>query len=157
MDKKYIETVENDLKLYNHVFRGIVRFNEVDMVGKIHNVQYFYYFEWAKNEYFKNLGIPISSETYFKEFPIMTVHSEIDYFNSAGFGDEFEIFTRISAIRHSSMKFENIIRKTGGTILAKGSAIVVHYNPTTLKSERVPERLRKLIRNFEGEVVEIEE
>ena len=55
------------------------------------------------------------------------------------------------------MKFENIIRKTGGTILAKGSAIVVHYNPTTLKSERVPERLRKLIRNFEGEVVEIEE
>jgi YbgC/YbaW family acyl-CoA thioester hydrolase len=103
----------------------------------------------------KNLGFKLDSRNFMKELPLMVVHSEIDYYFPAGFGDEYEIYTRISKIGRSSITFENIIRLKNGIILAKGSAVLVYFDTNTYQSTPIPENYKNLIINFENEKVEI--
>jgi acyl-CoA thioester hydrolase len=144
----------NELNKFRHAVKGQVKFAEVDSFGVVHNVQYLYMFEWARTEYIKNAGIRQTRTTYIKDFPLMVVHSEIDYFSPATFGDDYEVLTRVAFVKNSSLGFENIARLTDGTILARGKAVMVHLDYKTRQPVRIPDDLRERLKEIEGENVE---
>ncbi len=156
--KKEIEAkLIKSLQLYKYKLSGKVKFAEVDSYGVVHNLQYFFWLEWARTEYLSNLSKSIKPNDLIWKYPIMMVHAEADYFNSIGFGDEYEIYTRVKFIKDSSIGFENIILTKGQKILMKASAILVHLNPEERKPASVPDFLRELILDFEQDTVQLPE
>ena len=145
--------IEDSLHKFKFKVSGRVKFHEVDSYSIVHNLQYFYWLEWARIEYLHNLRSKEAGKISIYEFPVMSAHNEIDYFNTASFDDAYEVFTRISFIKNSSFGFENIIRLESGLLIAKASAILVNINFKTKQSERISDDIRELVMNFEGEYV----
>lgn len=143
----------NDLSKYKHIFIGRVQFSEVDSFGVAHNLKYLYWLEWARTDYLRSIGLKMNPKTFLTEHPIMTVHSEIDYFESCRFNDEYNVYTRISWIKNSSLCFENIITSED-RLLVKASSILVNVNPKTGESVRIDDKLRTLVKKYESDNVQ---
>ena len=144
---------EKESKLFKHSFQGTVQFSEVDSYGVVHNLKYFYWLEWARTDYLKALGVNVNPATFISEHPLMTVHSELDYFSPLKFMDSYIVLSRIEWIKESSLCFENIILSKNGVISAKGKSILVNVNPKKGESTRIEDDLRKLIIDYEKENV----
>jgi YbgC/YbaW family acyl-CoA thioester hydrolase len=144
---------DQDINLFKHTFKYTIQFSQVDSFRIVHNIQYFYFLEWARTQYLSAISQNIDPNLFLKEYPIMTVRSEIDYLNPSKFNDNIEVLTRISWVKKSSFKFENIIRLESGLVLATASSILVNFNPKLGKTERIPDDLRKMISDFELENV----
>jgi len=143
-----------ELAKYKFKISDKVRFAEVDSYGIVHNIQYMYWIEWSRTEYFRNLFVNMNPGVFIVEYPVMVVHAEIDYFGSAQFGDSYDVFSRISQVKNSSLKFENIIISDKKIILVKASSVLVHLNNKTNQPERIPDALRDKLKVFEGDDVE---
>ena len=144
---------EKDISLYKHVYNYQIEFSQVDSFRIVHNIQYFYFLEWARTKYLSAISRNIDPGFFLREYPVMTVHSEIDYINPCRFNDKIEVLTRISFVKNSSFRFENIIRLESGLPLATASSILVNFNPKTAQAERLPDSLRKMISDYEDENV----
>lgn len=140
---------EEELAKFKHIYPGRVQFSEVDSFGVTHNLVYFYWLEWARTDYLRNLGTKLNTRTFLKKHPLMSVHSEIDYFASSRFDDEYEVLTRIKWVKNSSLCFDNIIRLKDGELLVFGSSILVNVNPATQESVPISEEMRQLIKDYE--------
>lgn len=153
MKKQNVEEILKELPLYKHKFDGQVKFHEVDSFGVLHNIQYFYILEWARTKYFEFIGMPLTTRTYTLEHPIMTVNHEMNYYNPAQFTDNYEVFSRITEVRNSSLTFENLILHENGKLMAKASVVLVYLSNEDYKPTRIPDIFREGIRSLEGENV----
>ncbi|MFH1051401.1 MAG: thioesterase family protein [bacterium] len=148
--EEWLKELEEESRLFKSVTKGRVKFAEVDSYRVVHNLQYFFWLEEARIEYFRNLGVGLNPDSLINELLFMSVHAELDYFNAAVFNDEFEVLTRISEIRNSSFSFRNIIRLKNGLILASASATLAHVDPVKKTPKRISDELRLKVQNFEG-------
>ena len=148
-----LNELSEELSKFKFIYEGRVRFAEVDSYRVVHNLQYFYWLETARIEYLRNLNIGLNNISLINELLFMSVHAEIDYFNVAGFDDEYQVLTRISQIRNSAFSFRNIIRLKNGIILVSASATLTHVDPKTKTPKRINDDLRLKIKNFEGDGV----
>lgn len=121
-----------------------VQFHQVDSFRIMHNIQYFYAFENARVEFLQFLKLANSLDDLIYKFPVMTVHHSIDYFYPAFFGEELEIFTKVSHIGKSSIKFENIAVRNN-VLLCKAETVYVYIDPKTGESKEIPENIRKIL------------
>jgi YbgC/YbaW family acyl-CoA thioester hydrolase len=151
-DKKNISGTE--LEKFSHFYRGRVQFSEVDSFGVTHNLIYCYWLEWARTDYLRSIGIKMNPRTFLKEHSLMTVHSEIDYFSSSSFNDEYEVLSRIDWVKNSSLCFVNYIRLVkNNKILTRASSVLVNVDPQTGDSIPIGDDLRKMIKKFEQDNV----
>lgn len=149
--EQWLNELSEELKKFKFIYEGRVKFAEVDSYRVVHNLQYFYWLESARIEYLRNLDIGLNSRSLINELLFMSVHAEIDYFNVAGFDDEYQVLTRISLIKNSSFSFRNIIQLKNGLILVSASATLVHVDPKTKTPKRIADDLRSKIKNYEGD------
>jgi YbgC/YbaW family acyl-CoA thioester hydrolase len=112
-----------------------------------------YWLEAARIEYFRDLGIPIDRQSFVTKHRFVVARTEIEYVYAAQFDDPYTVFTRVSFVKNSSLGFDHVIRHENGSMLATAKSVLVHLNPATHKSERIPDSYRTLIREFEGENV----
>lgn len=145
-----IELLKTEIPNYKHKVNGRVKFAEVDLVGIVHNVQYFYMLQWAQTEYLLNLGLNIDPKKFTREMPLLIVHNEIDYHDSLTFNDDYYILTRISTINESSFIFNQLVADTSDKIIASGKSVLVHIDPREKVSKPIPSFLRQAIENFEN-------
>lgn len=136
---------------FKHVYSGEVKFSEVDSFNVVHNIQYLYWIEWARTKYLFDIGMPKNQDFFSKQFPLVTVHTKIDYFNSARFTNEYNVYTRVAFIKNSSIGFENLIRLRNNTNIARCEGVLVYVNSANNKVERIPDILRDLVKQYEAE------
>lgn len=149
------QDVLRNIDKFKHSISGQVKFHEVDSLGVVHNIQYFYFLEWARTKYFEFIGMPLNHKTYTAENPIMTVKHVMDYFNSAYFTDYYEILSRTKTMKNSSLVMENIIRLTDGKLIVKAEVTLVYLNNQDYRPTRIPEYIRNSISLIEGNDLEI--
>lgn len=149
------DDVVAEVNKFKFVTNDQVRFHEVDSFGVVHNIQYFYFLEWARTKYFEWVGFPLNHRTFTEENPIMTVHHEMDYFNPLYFTNEYEILTRTRIIKNSSMVMDNIIRNLEGRICVKASVTLVYMSNVDYKPTRIPDEYRDMIIQMEGDDIEV--
>jgi len=147
--KKDFSKIKEELKKYRHCTEGQVQFAEVDSFGVVHNVQYLYWLEWARTLYFSEIGVDLNNHTYTKQFPIMVVHTEIDYLNPLHCFDKYKIFSRVSEIRNSSFSMENIVMSENGEINAIAKVVFVYLDIKNKQKTKLPEEIRKMIEEYE--------
>ena len=139
-----------DFTKFKHVFNVTVRNYEIDWQGIVHNGNYALYFEMARVNYFKEVGMRIDERNISGSVRIVIARNELDYFNSATFEDQLKIYTRVSAIRNSSFVSEGFMLHAEKNILiAKNVSTLVWTDPVTAKSTPVPNDFRKLVDQYE--------
>jgi acyl-CoA thioester hydrolase len=123
----------NDFK---HRITVTVRFNEVDMLGVLNNAVYINFFEDARMQYIKMLGLIPDTGPFTDGIQYYMVRNEINYRGHAYYDEVLHIYSRIAYIKRSSFGFEHIVVKDKSKeIIADGSGVVVRVNPSTKKSE----------------------
>lgn len=144
-----------DLSLFKHHYTFRVRFHHVDRQDVVHSIRYFYFFDEARLEYLRAIGFPLNKNTFINENKFYVVRNICDYFGAAEFDDELDLLTRIAFVKNSSIGYEHLaIRKRDGAILVSCTHIVVYVNAQNDKPERVPDNIREMIENYEGDSVE---
>ncbi len=139
-----------DLSLFTHRHLITVRNYEIDWQGIVHNGNYLLYFEIARVEYFKTIGLKIDERSISGSVRIVLVRNELDYFHSATFDDTLTIHTRVASIKNSSFVCEaEMIHAVTNVRIAKNRAVLVWTDPHTGASTPVPEDFRSLVQRYE--------
>ena len=140
-----------------------VRYEETDAMSVVYYGKYFVFFEVARTEYLKNIGYKYTDIE--KEgFYFVVAESNCKYFNPAKYDDDLKIYTKIEYIKNSSFNFiYKIVREnntenlpnngvsspSNHTDIASGYTVLVCVDNVDFKPKRIPEYLRKAIKNFE--------
>lgn len=142
-----------NIKDFKHRTSVTVRFHEVDMLGVCNNAVYLNYFEYARLQYIKDLGLLPEAGIFTDGDIYFMVRNEINY-KSHGFYDEkLVIYSRISFIKNSSYGFEHIIIKDRtGEIVADGAGVFVHVDAKTKKPICIKQKMIEVVKNYEPDV-----
>ena len=143
---------------FRHKITVRVRFNEVDMLGVCNNAVYITYFEEARLQYFKDLGLIPAGGIFSDGRLFYVVRNEINYKDHARFGEELNIYSKISFIKNSSYGFEHLIVKSKeNVVVADGRGVIVCVDPKTKKSTPLSKEFYEKVSEFEDEVKIIKE
>lgn len=142
-----------EIKKFNHSTIVRVRFNEVDMLGVCNNAVYINYFEHARLEYVKAVGLMPGGGIFSDDEIYFMVRNEINYRAHSHYDDELAIYSRISYIKNSSYGFEHLVVNTKTSqIIADGKGVVAHVDKSTGKSTPLSDKFINLVQSYEPEV-----
>jgi acyl-CoA thioester hydrolase len=142
-----------DINQFKHKITVTVRFHEVDMLGVCNNAVYINYFEQARLDYIKALGMVPERGLFSDGKLFFIVRNEINYKSHSRFDDVLDVYSRITYIRNSSFGFDHLVVNTAaGEVIAEGSGVIAQVDPKTRKSEPLDNKFIEAVRNFEKEV-----
>jgi len=135
MDKKIIDRILNA----QHSTRIKVRSNDIDATGVVHFNNYLIYFDDGFIDFMRAIENPVEGAVKWGiVFPVKKV--SISYENSAVFGDDIVIETRIKEIGDKSVTFlHEIFRESDKIILAKAECVRAVMNLESKKLINVKE------------------
>lgn len=145
------EEIKEEIKLYKHKLEGQVKFHEVDSFRVVHNIQYFYFCEWARTKYLEDCGMIFDKDTFTRHTPLMTVNHEMNYFNPLMLSEKYMTYSRCSHLGKSSIILDNIILNTQGQPIIRLSSTLVNVDTKTNRPAPIPDELRTNILNYEGD------
>jgi len=131
---------------FSHSLR--VRWAEVDRQGIVFNGHYLMYFDVGITEYWRALGYPYPDGLLQHGTDLYVKKASIEYHASAQYDDVLNVMVRVARIGRSSLQFLLEIHR-GAEHLISGDVLYVNADPTTRKSQSVPEFLRHAIGNLE--------
>ena len=118
------------------------RFGDIDVLGHINNTVLSYWFETARNPFYK-IFIPdlfIVKET----FPLILAHTDYDFVNEILFKYDVEIRTWVSRIGTKSFTVYQEAWQEGRRCV-KGNSVIVHYDFNKKQSTPLPEDKKRLL------------
>lgn len=121
------------------------RFGETDALGHINNTSYFVYLEEARIRFFELLGYSME----LNEWKFILASTKCDFVSQGYFDQLLTVKTYVSRIGSKSFQLEHdIVCSQTQQLIAKGNAIIVHYNFTNQKSEVLPELLKEGLKSY---------
>lgn len=127
--------------------RTRVGFSDTDAQGVVYYGRYNPYFDLARVEYHRMLGILRREE---RDGDFVMRANDVEYFAPARFDDELEIFCRVSRIGTSSVTFEFAAhRLPDDTLMVTAHQTLVHIDLAERKARAVPEWYRTAIEAYE--------
>ena len=139
-----------EIKDFKHKITVTVRFNEVDMLGVCNNAVYLNYFEHARLQYIKELGLMPEKGIFSDGKLFFIVHNELNYKGFAHYDEELEVYSKISFIKNSSFGFDHlIVNSINKNIIVEGSGVIVHVDPVTQQSINLPNDFYEIVGKYE--------
>ena len=130
------------MKFFDYQTR--VRYAETDRMGISYYANYFVWFEAARTEYFRALGLVYSEfEKQGIFLPVAEAHCR--YLGPSSYDDVLTIRTAVSQIRQSSIRFDYQVFKNGHPkVIASGYTVHVFVDRNS-KPIRIPEQLKSKV------------
>jgi acyl-CoA thioester hydrolase len=128
-----------------------VGFSDTDAQGIVYYGRYLPYFDQARVEYARHLGMLATGP---EEFEFVMRANAIEYLAPARFDDLLEVFIRVSRIGRTSATYECAAYRVDDEVLmvtAQQTLVLVDLDER--KACPVPQWFRERIREFEGEDV----
>ncbi len=139
---------------FNFSAKTRVGFSDTDAQGIVYYGRYLPYFDLARVEYHRNLGLlglDVGAEG--NEFVMRAC--TIEYFAPAVFDDLIEVYIRIARIGRTSVTYDCAAYRTGDAVLmVTASQTLVLVDLDERKPVEIPGAYRERIRKFEGEALE---
>jgi acyl-CoA thioester hydrolase len=129
-----------------HIFRHRVRFRECDPMGIAYHVHYLDWFEYARTEALRDLGVPYK-DIADSGITLPVTHLEIDYRESARYDEMIRIETR-ATLSSSSVRIAcnyRIFREEDDRLLATGRVDLCFFDPVRGRPVRAPESVTSLV------------
>jgi acyl-CoA thioester hydrolase len=130
-----------------------VGFSDTDAQGVVYYGRYLPYFDQARVEYARHLGMLATGP---EEFEFVMRANTIEYLAPARFDDLLEVFIRVSRIGRTSATYECAAYRIDDDVLmvtAQQTLVLVDLDER--KACPVPEWFRERIRELEGDDVEL--
>jgi len=110
--------------VYKHTFPIQLRWNDADQFGHINNTIYLQYYDTAKIEYFRSLGLLMDAH-----HAIVAVHIEADFIAQVYTNSHVAVQTSVVHIGHKSFTLaQQLIDADTHEIKCKAETIMVAYN-----------------------------
>lgn len=91
--------------MFEHCYQLRVRYKDIDYLGVVYYSRYFEYFEAARDEMMRSLGLPYS-EFEQRGYAMPVVEAQCYYHRGARFDDDLIVFSRITEMPHSRLKID---------------------------------------------------
>jgi acyl-CoA thioester hydrolase len=127
--------------------RTRVGFSDTDAQGVVYYGRYNPYFDLARVEYLRNLGLLRPADG--GEFVMRANH--VDYLAPAAFDDEIEVFVRVARIGRTSVTFEfAAYREPDDVLMVTASQTVVLVDGEARRPHEIPAEWRGPVEEFEA-------
>ncbi len=124
-----------------------VRYAETDQMGFVYYGKYAEYFEVARVECLRTLGVHYKSlEEKGIWLPVLNYH--IDFLKPAKYDDELEIYTSILQLPTSRISFAYECRNASDELICKASTDLVFLHAETRKPMRCPKEITELLQIY---------
>ena len=131
--------------------RTRVGFSDTDAQGIVYYGRYNPYFDLARVEYLRRLGVLRPSS--FGNFVMRA--SVVEYFAPAIFDDEIEVFVRVSRIGRTSVTYAfAAYREPDDVLMVTAHQTLVFVDLGERRAHPVPDTYREAVVAFEGDDVE---
>jgi acyl-CoA thioester hydrolase len=130
-----------------------VGFSDTDAQGIVYYGRYLPYFDQARVEYARHLGMLATGP---EEFEFVMRANAIEYLAPARFDDLLEVFIRVSRIGRTSAMYEcAAYRVEDDVLMVTAQQTLVLVDLDERKACPVPQWFRERIREFEGDDLEL--
>ncbi|MEB1807712.1 MAG: acyl-CoA thioesterase [Bacillaceae bacterium] len=129
----YIENIKEWEQAFSYYCPIKVRFSETDAFGHLNNTRVFVYFEEARIEYFKSLGL--MSEWMKKENDciIVTADLQCNYIKQVFFDEQLKVYVTAHHIGNTSVDLHYMVKNEKGEICITGRGRIVQISKQTGK------------------------
>jgi acyl-CoA thioester hydrolase len=129
-----------------------VGFSDTDAQGIVYYGRYLPYFDAARVEYHRHVGVfRVDSE-----HELVMRASTVEYFAPARFDDLLEVFVRLARIGRTSITYEfAAYRVEGDVLMVSARQTLVLIDVEERRARPVPESFKQTMRAFEGEDLEL--
>ena len=136
-------------KQYSVILKQDIAWGDMDAFGHVNNTVYFRYFEDARIEYFKRIGI-LELKQPSGVGPILA-NARCDFRIPLDFPDHIHIGirSRVLSAKKFSMEFA-VFSERYGAIAAEGDGLIVYYDYAAGTSCQIPEEIARAIKKLEG-------
>ena len=136
---------------YKFSARTRVGFSDTDAQGVVYYGRYNPYFDLARVEYHRMLGLLHAGV----DGDFVMRANDVEYFAPARFDDELEIFVRVSRIGRTSITFEFAAYKVpDDTLMVTAHQTLVYIDHEKREARAVPPGYRDAVTVYEGDDVE---
>jgi acyl-CoA thioester hydrolase len=129
-----------------------VGFSDTDAQGIVYYGRYLPYFDLARVEYHRHLGLLRIDERH----ELVMRASTVEYFAPALFDDLLEVFVRLARIGKTSATYECAAYRVEDDVLmvtAKQTLVLVDL--TERRARPIPDEVKQAVRAFEGDDLEL--
>jgi acyl-CoA thioester hydrolase len=128
-----------------------VRFNETDLQGHVNFGQYYFYFDEAITYYFEAIGYDhlamLADNT-----DLLFAESHCNYKSPARWPEWLRVYVRAAHLGRRSLRFEfEVQAEADERLIVTGHIVAVTVHQDTYEPQPLPERLRQMVRAYEGE------
>ncbi|PLS16916.1 hypothetical protein CVD28_14780 [Bacillus sp. M6-12] len=142
-----IEEWEQTFKFYNEVK---VRFSETDMFGHLNNTVPFTYFEEARIEFFKSLGLMQDWVSSNNETIPVVADLQCDFLKQVFFDETLLVYVKANNVGSSSVDVHYMGKKQDGTICFTGRGTMVQISRYTGKPVKWTDEAKALLQTEEN-------
>jgi acyl-CoA thioester hydrolase len=134
-----------------HFYHPIeVRYGDLDPQGHLNNAKFVTFFEQARIQYIKHLGLFKEGQS-FMDIGVILADIHIAYKKPVEWGMPVKVGVRTLRIGNKSMTVEQtIVHEQTEELYAIGEAVMVAYDYHTAKSILIPQEWREAVYKFDG-------
>ncbi len=133
------------MNYFDYEYRVI--YGDTDKMGISYYGNYFRWFEGARSEYFRALGLPYT-ECEKRGIYLPVVETSAKYFSPSTYDDVIVVRTSVSELTRSSIRFQyQVFKKDHSKLLVAGDSVHVFVD-ASMKPIRMPDDIRNLVTIF---------
>lgn len=144
MRAAYIHSAEEWMKGFSFSTQVRVRFSETDMYGHVNNTVIFTYFEYARIEYLKALGLMFTNKNG-QDNLLVVADLQCDYMQQVFFDEVLTIYVKTESVGNSSMDLHYLVKNERDEVCFTGRGTLVQLNQQTGKGAPLLEEQKKLL------------
>jgi acyl-CoA thioester hydrolase len=126
-----------------------VRYADLDAQGHLNNARYLTFFEQARIQYFRHLGL-FSAQGSFMDFGIILADVHIAFRAPVLWGMDIRVGVKTLKLGNKSMTVSQCLRNgPDGALMAEGQVVMVAYDYRSGATIPIPETWRETIARFD--------
>jgi acyl-CoA thioester hydrolase len=126
-----------------------VRYADLDAQGHLNNARYLTFFEQARIQYFRHLGL-FSAQGSFMDFGIILADVHIAFCAPVLWGMDIRVGVKTLKLGNKSMTVSQCLRNgPDGALMAEGQVVMVAYDYHSGATIPIPETWRETIARFD--------
>ncbi|WP_107840793.1 acyl-CoA thioesterase [Metasolibacillus meyeri] len=145
MRAAYIDNTEQWMEEFKFSVDVKVRFSETDMYGHLNNTVPFTYFEMARIEYLKSLGLMADWTSPNSETIPVVADLQCDFLQQVFFDEQLRIFVKAAKIGASSVDVHYLAKNEKNLPVFTGRGTIVQINRQTGKAQAWSEQTKQLM------------
>jgi acyl-CoA thioester hydrolase len=127
-----------------------VRYGDLDPQGHLNNASYLTFFEQARIQYLRHLGMFNEGQS-FMDMGVILADVHIAYKKPVEWGTPVKVGVRTTKIGNKSTTVEQtVVHAETGELFAIGEVVMVTYDYRTGKPIPIPQDWREIVSKFEG-------